>query len=386
VGTWSAALYGDDTALDLKADWQTRLRWGGKADDLTDQLEQQYGADDSTFWLVLADLQWKSGHLVPRVRDRALAIISGGEDLARWKDASAADQSARRAVLAKLAAQLAKPPPPAKTFAPPKGANTTMKPGEIWAWRLLDGRYTFFQVVAFDRSRGFKVPEMRVLDLVSDRVPPLAELAALPSRKMRKSYPKLEAAEPMHGVHPLMAVRMTGPVQFPKSRLELVGRAPIPAGLDGTQKSLGCAWPVMDNIMHDVYGLGWWVGDVLGYTRGDEPPLVLIISMIGTVRDGDVVDPYMLCQTQEWSRPTMPGPDDLPALRHIEVPLSSLKTRLDYHMLRGLPPASRLQHLGRVPREPQDAAVSSTTRWDRLDDMIAKGYFKLRSEGPATSS
>jgi len=386
VGTWSASLYGDDTALDLKADWQTRLRWGGKPDDLTAQLEGQYGANDSTFWLVLADLQWKSGHLVPRVRERALAIIASGEDLARWKDAGAADQRTRRAVLDKLAAQLAAPPPPAKTFAPPKGANTTMKPGEIWAWRLLDGRYTFFQVVSHDRTRGFKVPEMRVLDLVSDHVPSLGELAALPSRKMRKSYPVLDETEPMHGVHPLISVRMTGPVQFPESRLERMGQAPIPAGLDGSQKTLGCTWPIMDQVLHNAYGLGWWVGDVLGYTRGDEPPLVLIISLIGINRDGDVVEPYMLCETQEWSRATMPGPDDLPSLRRIEVPLSPLGARLDYHMLWGLPPAGRLRHLGRVRREPQDADVSSATRWDRVDELIAKGYFKVRSEGPAPSS
>src|SRR4051812_44129162 len=98
MGTWSAALYGDDTALDVKAEWQTGLRWGGKPEVLTDQLEAQFGSDDDTaFWLALADLQWKSGHLVPRVREKALAVIASGEDLGRWKDASAADQRQRRA-------------------------------------------------------------------------------------------------------------------------------------------------------------------------------------------------------------------------------------------------------------------------------------------------
>ena len=87
VGTWGTGLYADDTAADLKHAWSEGIRWSATPDALTDNLLSQYGENDTVVWLALADLQWKSGHLLPRVRDKALEIIANGADLVRWKEA-----------------------------------------------------------------------------------------------------------------------------------------------------------------------------------------------------------------------------------------------------------------------------------------------------------
>jgi hypothetical protein len=212
VGTWGTGLYADDTALDLRSEWGEKMKWDGRADAVTEQLVAQYGDDDTTFWLALADLQWKCGHLAPRVRERALAIIANGADLSRRSDASAADQRARVGVLERLRAQLGTPPPAPRPYKRPAAANTKMKVGEVYSWRLLDGRHTFFQVAGITQGIGAGLsPELRIIDLVSANVPFAAEVAALPTRRTIEPRPAMEKIDPRWKEHPLVCFKIRGP-------------------------------------------------------------------------------------------------------------------------------------------------------------------------------
>ncbi len=351
MGTWGTGLYADDTALDLRDDWTTGIRWGRQPELLTKTIVADLTEDDTAAWLALADLQWKSGHLLPHVRDKALAIINGGSDLERWKDAGPGDQRSRRKVLAGLQARLLTTPPPPRGYKHRREADTTMKIGEVYAWQLLDGRHAFFQVAGIETQPKLGVgraPAIRVLDRVSHDIPPLAALADLPSRGTIKSFEGMEGIEPTFRVHPLTSFAIFGPCQYPKQRLTRLGRMPLPSVLDGEQKALGATWLSADLVLADVYGIGWWVGDMVAWRLNGQRPVVLSIAAVGTVEHEGRSEPYVTLDVMDWSRPDLPTGAELCELVPLTVPDQVRGGELT---VLGLPPAGRLEYLGRVDRE-----------------------------------
>jgi hypothetical protein len=90
MGTWGVGLYADDMAKDLQASARAVLRLPLEEDRLVEILCDGEAAaardpdneDHTIFWLVLADQFEKKGVACAQVRERALAIIDGGADLA----------------------------------------------------------------------------------------------------------------------------------------------------------------------------------------------------------------------------------------------------------------------------------------------------------------
>src|SRR6266540_516093 len=126
MGAWGVAIFADDLASDVRGDWREAVIDGADPNDATNRLEAAYAAaiadpDDSiVFWLALAAAQMETGRLVDFVRDRAVAIIVAGSDVARWgeEDESLARQRAK--VLARLRAKLTGPQPPPKRIRHPR--------------------------------------------------------------------------------------------------------------------------------------------------------------------------------------------------------------------------------------------------------------------------
>ncbi len=364
MGTWGTGLYSDDTACDIRSDWNTGLRWGRTAEDLTESFVNDYGSDDPVVTLVLADLQWRSGRIVPRVRAQALRIVSDGTDLKRWTEASAKDQRARAVVLLKLRAQLEREPPPPVPMKVPRAAVTPMKVGEVYAWRLLDGRFAFFQVCGMCKNAGASLaPSVRVFDFVSDSVPPVAELADVPSRRTIKRF-KTAKIEPTFREHPQVAFGVYGPGQYPRARLRRLGVLPVPAVLDDDRKVIGSSWLGADELFPTMYGLGWWVGDVVAFKRDSGRYVPLAICGISTLREGDVTVPYLTVEILEWSRSDVPTAKDLPRLK----PIAS-GARMS---IAGLPPTKRFAYLGHLPRESSEA-FDFIHRWDDIEAAFAAG-------------
>src|SRR5262245_3734214 len=110
MGTWGTGLYSDDLAADLRTDSRDCIGEGLSAAAAVDRLMAEYASsiddpDEGTvFWLALADVGWRLGHLDERVRQKALKIISDGHDVTRW--VSASDRRKRERILAKLRDQL----------------------------------------------------------------------------------------------------------------------------------------------------------------------------------------------------------------------------------------------------------------------------------------
>jgi hypothetical protein len=118
MGTWGVGVFADDTASDVRDAFRDAVGSGISPRAATARLVEQFapvGDPDGgpPFWIGLAVTQWTLGRLIPSVKKRALRAIKDGSDLARW-EGSPKDLAKRRAVLARIAAQLESPPPTAK--------------------------------------------------------------------------------------------------------------------------------------------------------------------------------------------------------------------------------------------------------------------------------
>lgn len=109
MGTFSAALFSDDTACDVRDQFTQLLSNGASAADATQSLIQSWAAatsdtdDGPVFWLALAATQWKFGCLPDEIRARAIDVIERDLDLHKWQGAAL---KRRRAVLASLKEKL----------------------------------------------------------------------------------------------------------------------------------------------------------------------------------------------------------------------------------------------------------------------------------------
>jgi hypothetical protein len=189
VGSWGTAIFSDDFAADIRGDWRDAIIDGADPDEVTrgliDRLAQDEGDQTETtlFWLALAAAQMETGRLDSAVRDRALAIIGAGGDLARWRaeDESLARQ--REKVLTRLGDRLRGPQPA------PKRLRRTALPGVAFdvgdAIRLRAGdRMTNVIAIVVSHQEGY--PRGTVNPVVAfvvweeDRQPTAAELGRLP--------------------------------------------------------------------------------------------------------------------------------------------------------------------------------------------------------------
>jgi hypothetical protein len=116
MGVFGTGLYSGDLAMDLRSTVRAVLRLPFDADKLVDILSTteptaaNNPADDdhTTFWLVVADQFARQGVASDRVREKALAIIDGGTDIAALerRGMKQADLRKRRQILDKLRARI----------------------------------------------------------------------------------------------------------------------------------------------------------------------------------------------------------------------------------------------------------------------------------------
>lgn len=123
MGTWNSAIFGDDTACDVRDQFIELLSTGVSAAEATKALLESWSAalqdcdDGPIFWLALAATQWKYGCLLLNVQAEAIQIIDSNKGLSRWEGRSA---DTRRNVLSTLRAKLVSPQPSARRPRPRK--------------------------------------------------------------------------------------------------------------------------------------------------------------------------------------------------------------------------------------------------------------------------
>jgi hypothetical protein len=178
MGAWSAALFDDDDAADLRGDYRAYLADAQSDAGATDLAAGTYGAnldrpgETTAFWLALASIQWRMGRLDPRVKAACLAIIDDGIDLAKWADSP--QHGKRKVVLARLRATISSPPPPATPM--PKPLPVQLQGwaiGEIVGYRTTNGKYALLHVLGYRAwsMEAARAPVVSILNWFSEQVP-----------------------------------------------------------------------------------------------------------------------------------------------------------------------------------------------------------------------
>jgi len=201
MGAWGVAIFSDDTAADIKGDWQAGLREGQDPVSLTKDLVKNYDevikdVDESkTFWLALAAAQHETGHLEADVRDKALNIIKAGGDVDRWEEESASLAKQRKAVLEKLAAKLEGPQPKPKRLKPLKPKSVHFDVGDVVQLRNEDNG-TAAIVIIVDHTEGWPKgtinPVAEILLWEKSTLPDANEIAKLPTLLTTSAFGKMK--------------------------------------------------------------------------------------------------------------------------------------------------------------------------------------------------
>jgi hypothetical protein len=191
MGAWGTAIFSDDTALDIRDEWREAILDGLSAEEATARLlksfDDYFGDDEETeklFWMAFAAAQFETGRLLPEVRDRALAIIDGGGDVARWdEDGDEVSARQRERVLERLAAKLRGPQPKPKRLRRTPSLSIPFDVGDVVRVYEEDGANEALVVVVGHMNAGGRDPVVAALDWEGGAVPApdaLSRLSVLP--------------------------------------------------------------------------------------------------------------------------------------------------------------------------------------------------------------
>jgi hypothetical protein len=204
MGTWSTALFGNDTASDVRENYLLYLRSGHSNAKATRQILEDYDDEladkDETFmvWSALAATQWDVGRLQTKVLKKALRLIREGGDLARWQAENTPQElGSRKRVIQSLKKKLESNPPPEKRLRRIKQPEKAIqqperwKKGQIISYQLKNGRLAllFVEGTWFDERFG-NCPYFSLLDWQGKRLPSAAQL----TRTVQKLPLLLDAA------------------------------------------------------------------------------------------------------------------------------------------------------------------------------------------------
>jgi hypothetical protein len=204
LGAWGTALFSDDVACDIRDHYRELLEDSVEDSEATrltlEKFERYLEEPDRVALIAFAVTQSKVGRLEPGVRDRALALIDAGADLAVWERENPKLLSKRRAVFEKARAQLTGPQPARRRLRPPKRVLSGLAAGDVLALAL-PRRVALLRVVRVRPHRLGEEPVLEELDFDGTEVPTRDALERLGPR----------VKDPISFKHPLESdTRFTG--------------------------------------------------------------------------------------------------------------------------------------------------------------------------------
>jgi hypothetical protein len=191
MGSWGTAIFSNDVAADVRADWREGILDRIPPEELTAKLVNSYAAqaddpdDCVVFWLALAAAQHETGRLGPDVRETALDILDRGGDVARWEEEDPGLAKQRKQVLDRLRVKLAGPQPAPKRLKRPVPHGVAFNVGDAVMLQSPGGKRAIVVVVGHKPGwpRGTENPVVELL-LWEDT-------GELPTREFMASAPPL---------------------------------------------------------------------------------------------------------------------------------------------------------------------------------------------------
>ncbi|MBK1813218.1 DUF4259 domain-containing protein [Clostridium sp. YIM B02505] len=113
MGTWGYGIFDDDTASDIKGDFDEYIKEGLSVTEATESILEEYQEiieedeeDGPTVYLALASLQMTHGQLQADIKEIALEIIESGKGFEIWEESGENELDERKKVLNQLKLQL----------------------------------------------------------------------------------------------------------------------------------------------------------------------------------------------------------------------------------------------------------------------------------------
>lgn len=238
MGTWNVSISGNDTAQDLKSEYQAAFFYNDVETALAKidaYVRSMFDESDEEEWCnyyySLADYMWKHGILTDPVRDCAISMIDSGFGLELWADAGTKTLEKRKRSLAEFRDKLLSPQPPKKKIKVNLYLNPIFETGDVVAIQLqttdkyyiaksnfseqffheCDGKYVVMRKVANHISYVSSVEPyvkdywavFQLYGKVFDAIPTMKELESTPWAdpiKKRRNSPYVSKDLPANGL------------------------------------------------------------------------------------------------------------------------------------------------------------------------------------------
>jgi hypothetical protein len=187
MGVWDTALFANDLACDIRDHYRELIEDGVDDVEATRQTTANYqqlleDPDDGTAAiLALAITQSKIGRLDPAIRDRALAALDRGGDLAVWAVDNPKLLAKREQMLAKARQQLTGPQPARARLKPPSRPQCGLLAGDVLALDLPDGP-ALLRIVRVHVHRKGENPCLEELQFSGTELPSVGVLEQLQAK------------------------------------------------------------------------------------------------------------------------------------------------------------------------------------------------------------
>ena len=221
MGAWSASIWGNDTAEDLKMEYQAAFCCNDPDTALKKidaYVRTMFDESDPEEWCCyrysLADFLWKHGILTEDIRERTLQMIDSGFGLEIWEESGQAMLRQRKKTLSKLREKLMTQQPKPGKIRMKLHRNPVFETGDLVAIQLhtAGARYISqgydFTEEEFREADGKFVVLRKVADKMgfcSAVEPSLREYWAV-FQMYKKLFPECPAPEQLEGV-PLVQTR-----------------------------------------------------------------------------------------------------------------------------------------------------------------------------------
>lgn len=198
---WDMEFYDNDYTYDVQGDYINFLKLGKSNIEATNEIieinDDFYDEQEEIiFWLALADIQWKYGRLIPKVKNKALKILEKINKEIRAKDNITKNEKD----LLKLEEKLSSEQPPEKKLAPFKMIKSMWNVGDIYAYKIRvsksalesdnrwHGKYVLFKVIGVIRYNIGSLPKEKyyheysavcMYNWVGDKIPNLEKIKKL---------------------------------------------------------------------------------------------------------------------------------------------------------------------------------------------------------------
>lgn len=160
MGAWNPSINGNDTAQDLKSEYQAAFFYNDPETAATkiDAYVRQQGYDETDeeewcdYYYSLADYMWKHGILTEKIRNRAVEMIDSGFGLEIWAESGVKQLEKRKKVLAEFREKLLSPLPPKKKITIKLYLSPIFETGDLVAIQLQTAGKRYMETSPFSEE------------------------------------------------------------------------------------------------------------------------------------------------------------------------------------------------------------------------------------------